>query len=60
MKAPMKRSFSRAFLVIFIFRNTCTKVPLTGLKQLSLVNESEVMSLSLNQYDQLTISTLPY
>lgn len=31
---------------------SCATVPLTGRKQLSLVSESEVMSLSLTQYDQ--------
>ena len=41
-----------AFLVIIIFLYSCATVPLTGRKQLSLVNESEVMSLSLSQYDQ--------
>lgn len=35
-----------------IFLYSCATVPLTGRKQLSLVNESEVMALSLSQYDQ--------
>ena len=52
MKTLMTQSFSRAFLVLFIFLTSCATVPLTGRKQLSLVNESEVMSLSLSQYDQ--------
>jgi hypothetical protein len=39
----------RAFLVIIVLPTSCATVPLTGRKQLSLVNESEVMSLSLSQ-----------
>lgn len=52
MKTLITQSFSRAFLVTIVFLTSCATVPLTGRKQLSLVNESEVMSLSLSQYDQ--------
>jgi len=36
------------FLVVFA---SCARVPITGRRQLSLVNESEVMTMSLTQYD---------
>lgn len=52
MEASTKILLFRAFLVINIFLYSCATVPLTGRKQLSLVNESEVMALSLSQYDQ--------
>jgi predicted Zn-dependent protease len=52
MKTLTRVFLFRAFLVIFIFLYSCATVPLTGRKQLSLVNESEVISLSLSQYDQ--------
>lgn len=52
MKTLMRPTLARTFLVIIIFFYSCATVPLTGRKQLSLVNESEVMSLSLSQYEQ--------
>jgi predicted Zn-dependent protease len=39
-------------LLMAVFLASCATVPLTGRKQLSLVPESEVMALSLTQYDQ--------
>jgi len=39
-------------LLSVVFLTSCKTVPLTGRKQLSLVSESEVMSMSLSQYDQ--------
>jgi len=45
-------SFDKTMVVILLFLTSCTTVPLTGRKQLSLVNESEVMTMSLSQYDQ--------
>jgi predicted Zn-dependent protease len=42
----------RHFLILMVLCSACATVPLTGRKQLSLVNESEVMALSLTQYDQ--------
>lgn len=45
------RIISSAILSIVLLAS-CATVPLTGRKQLSLVNESEVMTLSLTQYDQ--------
>jgi predicted Zn-dependent protease len=45
-------SFNKTLVVSLLFLTSCTTVPLTGRKQLSLVNESEVMSMSLSQYDQ--------
>lgn len=44
--------FSKSALVTLLFLSSCATVPLTGRRQLSLVNESEVMNLSLTQYDQ--------
>lgn len=44
--------FSKSALVSLLFLSSCATVPLTGRRQLSLVNESEVMNLSLTQYDQ--------
>ncbi|MCK9639617.1 MAG: M48 family metallopeptidase [Prolixibacteraceae bacterium] len=42
----------RVALLSVVFLTSCKTVPLTGRKQLSLVNESEVMGMSLSQYDQ--------
>ncbi len=42
----------RVALLSVVFLTSCKTVPLTGRKQLSLVSESEVMSMSLSQYDQ--------
>ncbi len=39
-------------VLLAVFLTSCKTVPITGRKQLSLVNESEVMSMSLSQYDQ--------
>lgn len=39
-------------MAFLVFLTSCATVPLTGRKQLNLVKESEVMSLSLSQYDQ--------
>lgn len=39
-------------LLSVLFITSCKTVPLTGRKQLSLVSESEVMTMSLSQYDQ--------
>ena len=52
MKAFFRPGNIRAVLALFVLLTSCATVPLTGRKQLSLVNESEVMSLSLSQYDQ--------
>ncbi len=48
----MDSSFTKIIVVAFFLLTSCATVPLTGRKQLSLVNESEVMTLSLTQYDQ--------
>jgi predicted Zn-dependent protease len=37
-------------LVLFLFQQACTVVPLTGRKQLSLLPESDVISMSLTSY----------
>ena len=42
----------KTVLISAVFLASCATVPLTGRKQLSLVPESEVMALSLTQYDQ--------
>ncbi|MEI6274836.1 MAG: M48 family metallopeptidase [Prolixibacteraceae bacterium] len=42
----------KIILVSLLFLASCATVPLTGRRQLSLVNESEVMTMSLSQYDQ--------
>ena len=51
MKFIVCPSFSKAIFVSMVLLASCTTVPLTGRKQLSLVNDSEVMALSLTQYD---------
>ncbi len=48
----LRSSNAKAVLVSLILLTSCATVPLTGRKQLSLVSESEVMALSLSQYDQ--------
>ena len=52
MRSLSGYSFNRTIVVSILFLTSCTTVPLTGRKQLSLVNESEVMTMSLSQYDQ--------
>ena len=52
MYSFIRSSFSKTILVSLVFLSSCATVPLTGRKQLNLVNESEVMTLSLTQYDQ--------
>ncbi len=49
-----KRKITNLLLAVFILLVTisCTTVPLTGRRQLSLVPESEMISLSLTQYGQ--------
>lgn len=47
-----KLFLSKTALVLAVFLASCATVPLTGRKQLSLVSESEVMALSLTQYNQ--------
>jgi predicted Zn-dependent protease len=48
---------TKIILVSLVFLTSCATVPLTGRKQLSLVPESEVMALSLTQYDQFLKSS---
>ncbi len=52
MFSIISSSNPRVLLLSLIFLTSCATVPLTGRKQLSLVNESEVMTMSLTQYDQ--------
>lgn len=52
MKLVIKLKMYSAMLMLAIVLAGCATVPLTGRKQLSLVNDSEVMALSLSQYDQ--------
>ncbi len=52
MKTITFSLYSKTILLSLLFLSSCATVPLTGRKQLSLVNESEVMALSLSQYDQ--------
>jgi predicted Zn-dependent protease len=52
MEHVSKLLISKTALFLAVFLASCATVPLTGRKQLSLVNESEVMALSLTQYDQ--------
>jgi predicted Zn-dependent protease len=46
----MKRLFS--FLILGALMSGCSSVPITGRRQLSLVSDQEVLSLSLQQYDE--------
>ncbi len=41
-----------AGLVVVLLLNSCSSVPLTGRQQLSLVSESEMVSMSLTSYDE--------
>jgi predicted Zn-dependent protease len=47
----MKRSLSIFLLSVFMF-GCVERVPITGRKQLSLVNESELIGMSLTEYDK--------
>ena len=46
------------FLLISLGIYSCSSVPITGRKQLSLVSDSEILTLSLQQYDEF-IKTAP-
>ena len=49
----MEKSIKRMFIVLLIavvFANSCSTVPLTGRRQLSLIPESEMISMSLTSY----------
>ncbi len=48
----ISRFIPKTALILAVLLASCATVPLTGRKQLSLVSESEVMALSLSQYDQ--------
>jgi predicted Zn-dependent protease len=48
MRSLMKSAFT--IFAIYLFCQSCTVVPLTGRKQLSLVPESEMISMSLTSY----------
>jgi len=49
----MKRNIMLVlFLAITIFTNSCSTVPVTGRKQLSIIPSSQLMALSFQQYDQ--------
>ena len=50
------RLIKTAVVLVFVFAS-CVRVPITGRRQLSLVNESEVMAMSLTQYDEFLKST---
>jgi len=52
MKCISNLYLPKTALILAVFLASCATVPLTGRKQLSLVSESEVMALSLTQYDQ--------
>ncbi len=51
---PMKnfRIYLIGTLLLSFFFVSCTSVPLTGRKQLNLIPESEMLSMSFSQYDQ--------
>jgi len=52
MKCISNFILPKTALILAVFLASCATVPLTGRKQLSLVSESEMMALSLTQYDQ--------
>lgn len=55
MEKRIKRSFGFNFLLIIalaVVINSCKSVPLTGRSQLSLIPESEMVSMSLTSYDE--------
>jgi predicted Zn-dependent protease len=52
MGSFLESSINKTVVVSLLFLASCATVPLTGRKQLSLVNESQVMTMSLSQYDQ--------
>ncbi len=52
MKTFTKSTIIKSMMVFLFFLSSCATVPLTGRRQLNLVNDTEVMNLSLTQYDQ--------
>jgi len=52
MQSVTRNSILGWSVVSLFLLTSCTTVPVTGRKQLSLVKESEVMTLSLTQYEQ--------
>lgn len=57
MKFSLKRAVALAALPIMIL--ACAKVPISGRKQLSLVSENEMMTMSFAQYTQFLQETPP-
>lgn len=53
MKTVMKKNMQRAALLVLVLTalQACKSVPLTGRSQLSLIPESEMVSMSLTNYD---------
>src|ERR1035437_1248274 len=45
----MKKYFTSFFLILFIL--SCTRVPITGRRQMNLLSESDLMKMSLTEYD---------
>lgn len=54
----MKRSL-RSFLLFGLLAVSCARVPITGRRQLNLLPESEMMSMSLQNYQQVLTETPP-
>ena len=46
----MRKYFCYSLLIIFLL--SCTKVPITGRRQLHLLQESEMMKMSLTEYNK--------
>ena len=53
----MKKYFSYLFLIAFLL--SCTKVPITGRRQMNLLSEPELMKMSLAEYNKFLASHPP-
>ncbi len=57
----MNKYIATVFIAIILFSFSCTRVPITGRKQMNLMPESELMTMSLTEYNKFLSShtTLP-
>jgi hypothetical protein len=54
MKSPNIRYLSKATLIVLLFLSVaCSTVPVTGRKSLNILPDSELLSMSLQQYNDV-------
>lgn len=53
------RNITAAFIAMFLVFSSCSTVPLTGRKQLSMIPSGEMLAMSFQQYDQFLLENKP-